>query len=157
MSKSTAYTQDLRKETIMGTKSNGSQQTTPKRVMSPLKRFNRVAPSPVKPPTSGAAPSVAPTRLIKAAAAIDQPSSLQSSSASLLEEMKVQPDATEESEEIKRPGSAPLEMVGGDERDKKQKNVYVAMPITLEPVIVVKSKSGDLVVQDSEKQNKNGK
>lgn len=113
--------------------------------MSPLKRFNKVAPSPVKPSTT-ATPS-APTQLTKsfAAAAAVQPPSLQSSSASLLEGKKFhQPEAV--SVMTERAGSTPnLDEI---EREGEQKNV--ARPITLEPVIVVKSKNGDLMVQDGE-------
>ena len=118
--------------------------------MSPLKRFNKVAPSPVKPSTT-ATPS-APTQLMKsfAATAAVQPSSLQSSSASLLEEKKLQSEVV--SMMTERAGSTPnLDEI---EREGEQKNV--AKPITLEPVIVVKSKNGDLMVQEQEGKYKQG-
>ena len=136
---------DFRKEAMMGGRNNGSLQTTPRRTMSPLKRFNKVAPSPVKVNPS-AIPSAVSTQPAIATIMV-QPSSLQSNSASLLEEKKkIQLEtATEESE---RPGSAPLETVDREKRMDTQKNV--PKPITLEPVIVVKSKNGDLVAQDLE-------
>ena len=51
-----------------------------------------------------------------------------------------------------RSGSAP----NLDEIDGKDKKVNVAKPITLEPVVVVQSKNGDLVVQDWESQYRQG-
>ena len=148
MSKSTAHQQDLRRETITGVKNNGSQQTTPKRTMSPLRRFNKVAPSPVKPPQNAAAiSSTAPGSL---AAAVAQTSSLQSNSASILDEKRLQ-QQEETAAEKERPGSAPMVRQEGESKQN------VAKPITLEPVIVVQSKNGDLVVQEWENQYKEGK
>ena len=54
--------------------------------------------------------------------------------------------------QTERSGSAP----NLDEIDGKDKKVNVAKPITLEPVVVVKSKNGDLVVQDWESQYRQG-
>ena len=145
VSKTTVHSPELRRGTALDTKSNGSQQTTPKQVMSPLRRFNKVAPSPVKLPTSTAAPSVVLSQLTMATAAT-QPSSLQSSSASLLEEMRLKPESF--SEKPQRPGSAPLEMI--EKEGWKEQKWNVAKPITLRPVIVVQSKNGDLIAQDWE-------
>lgn len=138
VSKSTVQPQDLRKEAIMGTKRNDSQQTTPKKSMSPLKRFNKVAPSPVKPSS------------VPLMSAVQQ-SSLQSNSTSLLDEAKLEQETALEKKE--RPGSAPLNKMNRQER-KEKKNV--AKPITLEPVIVVQSKNGDLVVKEWEHQYNEG-
>lgn len=137
----------------MGNKNNGSPQTTPKRTMSPLRRFNKVAPSPVKPPNGAAAiSSTAPVPPLITAVA--QSLSLQSSSASILDEKRILEKVASEKE---RPGSAPLDKTGREEEeeggDSKQN---VAKPITLEPVIVVRSKNGDLVVQEWENENKEG-
>ena len=140
---------DLKKGTLAGTKGNGSLQTTPKRTMSPLKRFNKVAPSPAKLITS-ATPSAVPTQLMKATAAGQPSSTLQSTSASFLDKKSSQTE-TEKSE---RPGSAPLNKVGLEDRKVKQQNV--PKPITLEPVIVVRSKNGDLIAQEVEDQSTEG-
>lgn len=154
VSKTTVHSPELRKGTSLGMKGNGSQQTTPKRVMSPLRRFNKVAPSPVKPPTSTATPSVVLSQLTTATAAA-QTSSLQSSSASLLEEMRSKPETFSEKVRVERPGSAPLEAM--EEEERKEKKWNVAKPITLKPVVVVQSKNGDLIVQDWEEKYREGK
>lgn len=156
VSKGTAHLQDLRREAIMARKSNGSPQTTPKRTMSPLKRFNKVAPSPVKPPNAAAMPSTAP--VLPLISAVIQASSLQSNSASVFDERQFQHRGDKiVSEKDGRPGSAPLDNMHMMNREGGERKQNVAKPITLEPVIVVQSKNGDLVVQEWENEgNSNG-
>ena len=81
-------------------------------------------------------------------------SSLQSNSASLLDEKKGDLEKVASSEK-ERPGSAPSDKTGRDEEEGESKH-NVAKPISLEPVIVVRSKNGDLVVQEWENQDKEG-
>ena len=143
----------------MGSKTNnGSLQTTPKRTMSPLRRFNKVAPSPVKPtPANGAATMLpaATTLVLPMIKAVAQSSSLQSNSASILDEKRR--DLEKVVSEVKeRPGSAPSDKTGREGREKGESKHNVAKPISLEPVIVVQSKNGDLVVQEWENQEKEG-
>ncbi len=148
----------------MGSKTNnGSPQTTPKRTMSPLRRFNKVAPSPVKPPPNPAAaamPSTTTTTttpVLPLVAAVAQPSSLQSNSASVLDEKRSLEEKV--ASEKERPGSAPLDKIvreGEEEEEEGEHKHNVAKPISLEPVIVVRSKNGDLVVQEWENQDKKG-
>ena len=122
--------------------------------MSPLRRFNKVAPSPVKPPNGAAAiSSTAPA--LPLITVVAQSSSLQSSSASILDEKRILEKVASEKE---RPGSAPLDKTGREEEEEEEgeSKQNVAKPITLEPVIVVRSKNGDLVVQEWENENKEG-
>lgn len=60
------------------------------------------------------------------------------------------------SEVKERPGSAPSDKTGREGREKGESKHNVAKPISLEPVIVVQSKNGDLVVQEWENQEKEG-
>ena len=153
VSKSLVHPQDLRRGAIMGSKTNnGSPQTTPKRTMSPLRRFNKVAPSPVKPPNGAAAILSSTISVPPLISAMAQPSSLQSNSASILDEKR---DLEKVVALEERPGSAPLDKTGREGEDGESRH-NVAKPISLEPVIVVRSKNGDLVIQESENQNKEG-
>lgn len=138
----------------MGSKTNnGSPQTTPKRTMSPLRRFNKVAPSPVKPPNGAAAILSSSTPVPPLISAMAQPSSLQSNSTSILDETRDLEKVV--ASEKERPGSAPLDKIGREGEEGESKH-NVAKPISLEPVIVVRSKNGDLVVQEWENQDKEG-
>ena len=142
---------------------NGSPQTTPKRTMSPLRRFNKVAPSPVKPPPPNPAAAILPstttttaTPVFPMVAAVAQSPSLQSNSATVLDEKRGLGKVASEKEK-ERPGSAPLDkIVREGEEEEGERRGNVAKPISLEPVIVVRSKNGDLVAQGWENQNKNG-
>ena len=95
--------QDLRKETILSSKKPAQQQTTPKRPMSPLKRFNKVAPIPTT-PTKPKGSQLLPNTKER----LD--SRLQSSSASILDDQvrREEEEAMSVStSDKKRPGSAP--------------------------------------------------
>lgn len=88
---------DLHKEALLTSKKAHSQlQTTPKRPMSPLKRYNKVAPS----------PRPLPLPLSEGEQKLH---TLQSSSATLLDEVGGPP---RERETKQRPGSAPLRKPG---------------------------------------------
>ena len=149
----------------MGSKTNnGSPQTTPKRTMSPLRRFNKVAPSPVKPPlppnpAAAILPSTTATAtpVFSIVAAVAQSPSLQSNSASVLDEKRGLGKVASEKEK-ERPGSAPLDKIvrEGEEEEEGERRRNVAKPISLEPVIVVRSKNGDLVAQEWENQDRKG-
>lgn len=82
-----------------------------------------------------------------------QPSSLQSNSTSILDETRDLEKVV--ASEKERPGSAPLDKTGREGEEGESKH-NVAKPISLEPVIVVRSKNGDLVVQEWENQDKEG-
>ena len=90
-------------------------------------------------------------------AAVAQSPSLQSNSASVLDEKRGLGKVASEKEK-ERPGSAPLDKIvrEGEEEEEGERRRNVAKPISLEPVIVVQSKNGDLVAQEWENQDKKG-
>lgn len=101
-------------------------QVTPRRVISPLKRFNKVAPA--SPVTYTPNPSS-----IKNLATDEVDEALKSNSASLLDQsFKFKSSSAEHTEEKECPGSAPTERKGvrGTSRS-----------VPIEPVIIIKSRT----------------
>lgn len=129
---------DLREEVLsQGKKFSGSSPTT-KRAMSPLKKHNRVVPSPSKAPSSlaGGLQFVSPS--------VKQDTPLQSNSESLLDSQAVK-DLTKEAKDgsVKRPTSAP-----GEKNKQQDGREEVEQQVSLTPRILVKSKEGDYLLED---------
>lgn len=135
---------DLREEVLsQGKKFSGNSPIT-KRAMSPLKKHNRVVPSPSKPPLSLAG------GLHLASPSVKQGTPLQSNSESLLDSPAAKVSIKEAS--VKRPTSAPGQ--------KKKQQLHVdketepQAPLT--PTILVKSKEGDYIIENKSTQPSKG-